>query len=106
MAAAPSSVAPESSITRQSSEANRMSLSQALQVLRGPLCRLLKLITTLLLLLLPPPPPLLLLIAISTTTLITFVVGAVRHAAHLSAAEHVTQPLVRAARCKMYAQRV
>ena len=32
--------------------------------------------------------------------------GAVRHAAHLSAAEHVTQPLVRAARCKMYAQRV
>ena len=31
--------------------------------------------------------------------------GAVRHAAHLSAAEHVTQPLVRAARCEMYAQR-
>jgi hypothetical protein len=32
--------------------------------------------------------------------------GAARHAAHFSAAEHVTQPFVRAARCKMYAQRV
>jgi hypothetical protein len=86
VAAAPSSVALESSFTRQSSEANRMSLSQALQVPLCPLCWLLKLITTLLrpplLLLLPPPPPLLLLlllppllllIAISTTTIITFV---------------------------------
>ena len=66
----PSSVALESSFTRQSSEANRMSLSQALQVPRGPLCPLLKLIMTLLSLLLLL---LLLLIAILTTTIITFV---------------------------------
>jgi hypothetical protein len=38
VAAAPSSVALESSFTRQSSEANRMSLSQALQVPLSPLC--------------------------------------------------------------------
>jgi len=38
VAAAPSSVALESSFTRQSSEANRMSLSQALQVPLCPLC--------------------------------------------------------------------
>lgn len=38
VAAAPSSVALESSFTRQSSEVNRMSLSQALQVPLSPLC--------------------------------------------------------------------